>query len=112
VIAGLYGVLAQVVSYRRREIGVRLALGATRGNILAMVLRQGTALVIGGLIVGVLIAAFAGKLVNGFLFGVKALDGLTYVAVALTLVLVGVLAAAIPARRAAAVEPIEALRDE
>jgi ABC-type antimicrobial peptide transport system permease subunit len=112
VIAGLYGVLAQVVSYRRREIGVRLALGATRGNILTMVLRQGTVLVIGGVIVGILIAAFAGKLVNGFLFGVKALDGLTYVAVALILMLVGVLAAAIPARRAAAVEPIEALRDE
>ena len=111
VIAGLYGVLAQIVSYRRREIGVRLALGATRGNILTMVLRQGTTLVVGGLILGILLSAFGGKLVNGFLFGVKAFDVWTYLAVTLALIAVGAMAAFIPARRAAAVEPVEALRD-
>ena len=112
VVAGLYGVLAQIVSYRRREIGIRLALGATRNNILTMVLRQGTVLVLIGLAIGVLISAFGGKLVNGFLFGVRALDAWTYAAVALALILVGALAAFVPARRAAAVEPIEALRDQ
>jgi putative ABC transport system permease protein len=112
VVAGLYGVLAQIVSYRRREIGIRLALGATRNNILTMVLRQGTILVLSGLVVGVLISVFGGKLVSGFLFGVRALDAWTYASVALALILVGGLAALIPARRAAAVEPIEALRDE
>src|SRR5579864_3864526 len=112
VIAGLYGVLAQIVSYRRREIGVRLALGATRANILNMVLRQGTTLVVSGLIIGGIVAAFAGKLVNSFLFGVRAFDAWTYVGVTLALLLVGALAAFIPARRAAAVQPIEALREE
>ena len=112
VVAGLYGVLAQVVSYRRREIGVRLALGATRQNILTMVLRQGTVLVGCGIVAGVLISLFSGKLVKSFLFGVKALDGWTYAGVVLVLIIVGSLAALIPARRAAAVEPIQALRDE
>lgn len=112
VVAGLYGVLAQVVSYRRREIGVRLALGATRQNILTMVLRQGTVLVGCGIAAGVLISLFSGKLVKSFLFGVKALDGWTYAGVMLVLIVVGTLAALVPARRAAAVEPIQALRDE
>ncbi|HKD13699.1 MAG TPA: ABC transporter permease [Candidatus Angelobacter sp.] len=112
VVVGLYGVLAQIVSYRRREIGVRLALGATRQNILTMVLRQGTVLVVCGIVAGVLISLFSGKLVTGFLFGVKSLDVWTYVAVIFVLMLVGALAAFIPARRAAAVEPIQALREE
>jgi len=112
VIAGLYGVLAQIVSYRRREIGVRLALGATRQNILSMVLRHGTVLVAGGIVAGVLAALVFGRLINSFLFGVKSLDVWTYLAVMLMLVLVGGLAAFIPARRAAAVEPIQALREE
>jgi predicted permease len=112
VVAGLYGVLAQVVSYRRREIGVRLALGATRQSILTMILRQGTVLVGAGIMAGVLISLFSGKLVKSFLFGVKALDGWTYAGVIVVLIVVGTLAALIPARRAAAVEPIQALRDE
>ncbi len=112
VVAGLYGVLAQVVSYRRREIGVRLALGATRQNILQMVLRQGAVLVVAGLVLGVVISLFSGKLVNNFLFGVKAVDAWTYVAVACALMLVGLLATFVPAYRASVVEPMEALRDE
>jgi len=76
------------------------------------VLRQGTALVGGGIVVGLVISAFSGKLVNGFLFGVKVLDVGTYVAVMVLLIFIGILAALIPARRAAAVEPIQALRDE
>jgi predicted permease len=112
VIAGLYGVLAQLVSYRRREIGVRLALGATRQRILRMFLRQGAALVAAGLVLGTVFALWAGRLVKSFLYQVKPLDGLTYVSVILLLLVVGVLAALLPARRAAAVEPIEALRNE
>ncbi|HEY2117169.1 MAG TPA: ABC transporter permease [Candidatus Angelobacter sp.] len=112
VIAGLYGVLAQLVSYRRREIGVRLALGSTRERILGMFLKQGLALVIAGLVMGVVCALWAGRLVKSFLYQVQPLDGWTYAGVAVLLILVGTLAAVIPARRAAAVEPIEALRDE
>jgi len=112
VVAGLYGVLAQLVSYRRREIGVRLALGATRQSILTMILRQGSMMVVAGLVAGIFLAAISGKLVNGFLFGVKPLDVWTYFAVIIALLLVGALASFLPARRAAAVEPIQALRDE
>jgi putative ABC transport system permease protein len=112
VIAGLYGVLAQLVSYRRREIGVRLALGSTRQKILSMFFKQGLVLVVTGLAFGVVFALWAGRLVKSFLYGVKPLDVWTYAGVAILLIVVGCLAAVIPARRAAAVEPIEALRDE
>jgi ABC-type antimicrobial peptide transport system permease subunit len=112
VVAGLYGVLAQLVSYRRREIGVRLALGSTRQRILGMFLRQGTVLVVAGLVIGIVCALWAGRLVKSFLYQVQPLDGWTYLSVVVVLLLVGMLAALIPARRAAAVEPIEALRDE
>jgi ABC-type antimicrobial peptide transport system permease subunit len=112
VIAGLYGVLAQLVSYRRREIGVRLALGATRQRILRMFLRQGATLVMIGLVIGALFTLWISRLGKAFLYQVKTLDTLTYLAVFVLLFAVGVLAAFIPARRAAAVEPIEALRDE
>ncbi|HET8889063.1 MAG TPA: ABC transporter permease [Candidatus Angelobacter sp.] len=112
VIAGLYGVLAQLVSYRRREIGVRMALGSTRERILGMFLKQGLALVVAGLVLGVICALWAGRLVKSFLYQVQPLDGWTYAGVALLLIVVGALAAVIPARRAAAVQPIEALRDE
>jgi ABC-type antimicrobial peptide transport system permease subunit len=112
VVAGLYGVLAQLVSYRRREIGVRLALGSTRQRILGMFLRQGTILVVAGLGIGMVCALWAGRLVKSFLYQVQPLDGWTYASVVVLLLLVGALAALIPARRAAAVEPIEALRDE
>jgi predicted permease len=112
VIAGLYGVLAQLVSYRRREIGVRLALGSTRERILGMFLEQGLGLVSGGLVLGLLCALWAGRLVKSFLYQVKPLDIWTYAGVGVALIVVGALATIIPARRAAAVEPIEALRDE
>jgi len=112
VIAGLYGVLAQLVSYRRREIGVRLALGSTRQRILGMFFKQGLILVAAGLVLGAICALWAGRLVKSFLYGVKPLDAWTYAGVGVLLMVVGMLAAVIPARRAAAVEPIEALRDE
>jgi ABC-type antimicrobial peptide transport system permease subunit len=112
VIAGLYGVLAQLVSYRRREFGIRIALGATPGGIVGMVLRQGLAFVGAGLAVGIVSAALAGNLVKSFLYQVKPADAWTYSGVVLVLLFVGSVAALIPARRAAAVEPMAALREE
>jgi putative ABC transport system permease protein len=112
VIGGLYGVLAQIVGYRRREIGVRLALGATRGSILAMILRQGSVLVTAGIVAGVALSAATAKLEEGFLYGVKPLDAWTYLAVMGVLFVVGTMAAMVPARRAASVEPVQALREE
>ena len=112
VIAGLYGVLAQLVSYRRREFGIRLALGASPSGILGMVLRQGLVFVGAGLAIGIVTAIFAGSLVTSFLYQVKPADAWTYSGVVLLLLLVGTVAALIPARRAAAVEPMTALREE
>jgi ABC-type antimicrobial peptide transport system permease subunit len=112
VIAGLYGVLAQLVSYRRREFGIRLALGATPGGNLGMVLRQGLMFVGAGLATGIVAAMLGGNLVKSFLYQVKPADVWTYSAVVILLLLVGSVAVLIPARRAAAVEPMTALREE
>ncbi len=112
VIAGLYGVLSQLVSYRRREIGVRMALGATRTSVAKLVLRQGSILIGAGLAAGLVLAFASGRLIKGFLYEVKPLDAGTYVAVALTLTAIGLIAAFIPARRAASIQPMQALRDE
>ena len=112
VIAGLCGVLAQLVSYRRREFGIRLALGATPGGILGMVLRQGLMFVGAGLAAGIVAAMLGGNLVKSFLYQVKPADVWTYSAVVILLLLVGSVAVLIPARRAAAVEPMTALREE
>src|ERR1700694_3757321 len=112
VIAGLYGVLAQVVSYRRREFGIRLALGATSSRIVAMVLRQALVLIAIGLACGLVLAGWGSTFVKGFLYEVKPVDTLTYAAVMLLLVFVGTLAALAPAQRAASVEPVQTLREE
>lgn len=112
VIAGLYGVLSQLVSYRRREIGVRMALGATRASVAKLVLRQGSFLIGGGLLAGLVLALLSGRLIKGFLYQVKPLDAGTYIAVAVALTLIGLIAALIPARRAATIQPMQALRDE
>jgi putative ABC transport system permease protein len=112
VIAGMYGVLSQLVSYRRREIGVRMALGATRASVAKLVLRQGSVLIGVGLACGLVLAFASGRLIKGFLYEVKPLDSSTYVAVALVLTAIGLVAALIPARRAATIQPMEALRDQ
>jgi predicted permease len=112
VIAGLYGVLSQLVSYRRREIGVRMALGATRSSVATLVLRQGILVIGAGLAAGLLLAFAVGRLITGFLYQVKPLDAWTYVAVALALPAIGLTAALLPARRAASVQPMQALREE
>jgi predicted permease len=112
VIAGLYGVLSQLVSYRRREIGVRMALGATRKSVAQLVLRQGSILIGAGLGAGLLLAFATARLIKGFLYQVQPLDMWTYVAVAVTLSAIGLIAAFIPAHRAAHIEPMQALRTE
>ena len=112
VIAGLYGVLAQLVSYRRREIGVRMALGATREGIAKMVMRQGGVLIVTGLVAGLVLATFAGQLVKSFLYDVKPIDIGTYVGVAFVLLVVGSIASFIPAYTASTIEPMEALRED
>ncbi|HUI42006.1 MAG TPA: ABC transporter permease [Terriglobia bacterium] len=110
VLAGLYGVLSQLVGQRRREIGVRMALGATRESILRLILRQGAGLILTGLAVGLVASLASGRLIRGFLFGVTPTDVWTYLAVAVALAAVGMGAALLPARRAAQTDPMEALR--
>lgn len=112
VIAGLYGVLSQLVSYRRREIGVRMAMGATRGSVAQLVLRQAGFFVSFGLLCGLALAVAAGRLVKSFLYQVQPVDAWTYCAAALALAMVGLIAALVPARRAASIEPMQALREE
>jgi predicted permease len=112
VIAGLYSVLAQVVSYRRREFGLRMALGATRQSIVRMVLLRGLTNVAAGLAAGIVLALSTGRLMKSFLYGIEPLDGGTYMLVVIAILAVGALAAMAPAWRAASFEPVRALRDE
>jgi putative ABC transport system permease protein len=108
--AGLGGVVGFSVSQRTQEIGVRMALGAGRGEVLGMVLREGLALVGLGLLVGALAAVLLSRVMTGLLFHVEATDPLTFTGMALVLVLIAAAACLVPARRAATVDPLVALR--
>jgi putative ABC transport system permease protein len=109
---GIYGVLAYSVAQRRREIGIRMALGSSRAGVIRMVARQAGLMVLSGLVLGAVGAWPAGRAVKSFLFGVKALDPWTLVVAATILLLVCAIAAIVPAWRAAQVDPMEALRTE
>ena len=109
---GMYGVISLLVSERTHEIGIRLALGAQRRNILRMILRQGLALAIMGAAVGLAAGLIVSYLMAGVLYGVRPADPLTFAGVALLLLGVALLASYIPARRAIRVDPMTALRYE
>jgi putative ABC transport system permease protein len=111
-LAGVSGVIALTVSQRTREIGVRLALGATPGGVLAMILRQGMRLVLIGLALGAAGALAFARLMGSLLFGVGPTDALTYAGVSLAFVAVAAVACLIPARRATRIDPMIALRSE
>jgi predicted permease len=109
---GLYGVLAFIVAQRRREIGLRMALGAQPRDVIAGVLGHGLRLAGIGIIVGILLALGATRLLNSLLFGTSPTDALTFAAVAALLVAIAAGASLVPALRASRVDPLIALRDE
>ncbi|HVS03829.1 MAG TPA: FtsX-like permease family protein, partial [Thermoanaerobaculia bacterium] len=107
---GMYGVVAFSVAQRRREIGVRRALGAPGASVLDLVLRRGMALVAAGIALGLLAAMAATRLLSGLLYGVTPGDPGAYAAALLVVAAAGSLAAVLPAWRAIRVDPLEALR--
>ncbi|MGA2181548.1 MAG: ABC transporter permease [Bryobacteraceae bacterium] len=109
---GLYSVMSYAVSQRTQEMGIRMALGAQPGNLLAMVLREGLRLTVPGLLAGSLIALAAARIVGGMLVDVSAADPLTFASAAVFLGLVAALASYLPALRAMRVDPMVALRNE
>jgi predicted permease len=107
---GIYGVTSYSVARRTSEIGIRMALGAQRAHVLRMVLRESAALVLAGVAIGVPVAILGGRLIASMLFGLNPSDPMTLVAAVAIMLAVALLASYLPARRAAAVEPVSALR--
>ena len=111
-VAGLYGLLAYVVSQRTREMGVRFALGAQRGDVVWLIMRQAGVLVVVGVAIGLGLAFASTRFIRSYLYGVSAHDVWTMAVVAAVLLLSAAVAAYLPARRAASVDPMQALRSE
>jgi putative ABC transport system permease protein len=109
---GLFGLLSFAVAQRTREIGIRMALGAPQTNILGLVLRRALLLVAVGITIGAVLAWFATRFAGTYIYGVRTHDAVTFAAVTMLLAASSFLAAWLPARRAAAVDPILALRSE
>jgi putative ABC transport system permease protein len=109
---GIYGVMSYSVSRRTQEIGIRIALGAQTGDVVKMVVRQGSLLALVGVGVGLMVALALTRLMSGLLYGIQPSDPITFVAVALGLSAVAIVACYVPARRAARVDPMIALRYE
>ena len=111
-IIGIYGVISYAVSQRTREIGIRLALGAQKSELKWIFVRSALTLTVIGVVIGIAAAAAVTQSLKSLLFGVSPLDPLTYLTVGLFLASAAALASYLPARRAAAVNPVEALRVE
>ena len=109
---GIYGLKAHAVARRNREIGIRMALGANRRDVVAMILRESVGLAILGLCLGLVLSLALGKLASSFLYQVTTMDPLTFSVVPLVLLAMTLVACFLPARRAAKVDPMEALRYE
>jgi predicted permease len=109
---GIYGVLAYLVAQRTREIGIRVALGSTRSNILGMILREGFQLIVAGLVLGIIGAGSLQKVIAGEIYGVRPLDPLILASVTVLLTVVALAACAVPAWRAMRVDPMVTLRSE
>ncbi|HMJ86470.1 MAG TPA: FtsX-like permease family protein, partial [Vicinamibacterales bacterium] len=109
---GLYGVIAALAAQRTPEIGMRMALGATRRDIVAMIVRQGLGLTLIGVAIGLIAALGATRLFKSLLVGVSATDATSFAVTTILLVTVALAAAYLPARRAARIDPLQALRNE
>jgi predicted permease len=109
---GLYGLISFMTAQRTYEIGIRMAFGATRGDVLKLIIRQGMALTLAGILIGFLASLALTRLIQKLLFGISATDPMTFIAIALVLSAVPLLACYIPARRATKVDPMVALRYE
>jgi predicted permease len=109
---GIYSVLAYLVSQGTRELGIRMALGATQRNVVALIVTQGMKLAFVGVAVGIVMAFALGRLIGGFLFGVQSTDLVTFIATSFLLAIVAALASYIPARRAARIDPMISLRSD
>jgi len=109
---GIYGVMAYLVSQGTREIGIRMALGASQRNVLSLVVRQGMALALSGVMIGLAAAFLLTRLMRSLLFGVEAADLITFAAISLLVLLIGLLASYIPAQSATRIDPIVSLRCE
>jgi predicted lysophospholipase L1 biosynthesis ABC-type transport system permease subunit len=110
--AGLYGVISYLVAQRTRELGIRMALGAQQEHVVALVMRRGSALIVVGIALGLLGALALTRLLQNLLYGVSARDPLTFGAIAALLAVVALVATYLPARRAARVDPLTAIRSE
>jgi ABC-type antimicrobial peptide transport system permease subunit len=111
-LVGLYGLMAYSVGRRTREVGIRMALGAERSDVMLLVLKQAAILLALGLVSGLVASWFATRAIQAFLFGVGRYDPITVLSVCGLLAVSGLIAALIPARRAASIDPMQALRTE
>jgi ABC-type antimicrobial peptide transport system permease subunit len=109
---GIYGVTTYMVARRTREIGIRMAVGAKRADVVLMVLREGLSLVAIGTVLGLMLAVGAGQILRSFLLGIRPLDPVVFSGSAAVFILAGLAACYVPARKATQIDPLVALREE